>query len=305
MRRSLFFLFCFITQFLFAQDTLYGTITVKKNRKLVKSMRVFNYPLVKSKEKEGLNTELFKYNERGDVFLHSNFYNNTNETYEYDSTGRLMTMSIYNTYLRTFDYKDTFAYDDNGRLVKKLRFSYNKFNVGRRDVSPPQGSGSQNYVPEGVVFSEEYKYDPAGKLIYKINKREMQFSYFTYVYDSAGNQVEERAVSVRRQDLNGKIKEDTLVVINSTAYDEYMNPVKYETKNTRGETLQASINKFDTKGHKVETQVFDGTFALRQKFLFTYDEFGNMVQQLYYDYRQVNGKSVQSTETKIKYVIEY
>jgi hypothetical protein len=284
---------------------LYGTISVKKNKKKVKTMTVFNYPKFDSKKKEALKTEFFKYNEYGDVFLHYNFYNNTNETYEYDSARRLISVNMFNTYLRTYMYRDSIGYDEAGRMTAKVRFNIDKYQVGRRDVTPLPGSGAQNYVPEGIIFSESYQYDEKGKLVYKSNKRETQFAYFTYKYDSLGNEIEERSVNVRNRNLSGKLVLDTQVVINYTKYDEYNNPVSYVTMNTRGETLKSTINKYDAKGHKTESQVFNSNFELVQKFAFTYDEWGNMTEQLYSDYHMSKGKQALSTETKIRYEYEF
>jgi hypothetical protein len=304
LKGVIFFFFLHISG-TYAQDTLYGTISVKKNRKKIKSTTAYNYPKIDSKKKDAIKTEFMKYNEQGNIFIHYNYYNNTNETYDYDSSQNLTTVNVFNTYLRTYMYRDSIGYDEHGRMSVKVRFNIDKFQVGRRDVTPLPGSGAQNYVPEGEIFREEYKYDDSGKLIYKSNKRETQFAYFTYKYDSLGNEIEERAVNVRNRSISGKLVLDTQVVINTTKYDDYNNPITYTTTNTRGETLKSTINMYDAKGNKIESQVFDGAFQLRQKYKYTYDEWGNMTKQLYSDYRDLKGKPSLYSETKIEYEIEF
>jgi hypothetical protein len=300
------FLLLFTAAGLYAQDTLYGTISVKKNKKAVKTLTVYNYPHLNSKRKDALKTEFMKYDPAGNLILHYNYYNNTNETYDYDSANLLRNVNVFNTYLRTYMYRDSLGYDEKGRLVAKVRYSIDKFNVGRRDVTPLPNSGAINYVPEGVIFSETYRYDDEGKLVYKANKRETQFNYFTYTYDSAGNPVEEKDVSVRKRNNGTGWVNDTLVVINYTKYDDYSNPVTYVSKNSRGEVFKSTINRYDEKGRKVEAQVFDASFQLKQKFQYSYDEWGNMTGQLYADYAGVkDGKPLLSTETKIIYEYEF
>jgi hypothetical protein len=304
---GVFFLFIFLGIHARAQeDTLLGTISVKKNKKRVKTVTVFNYPELKSKKKDAVKTEFSKYDTYGNIFIHYNYYNQTNETYDYDSLRNLITINVFNTYLRTYMYRDSMSYDEKGRMISKTRFSIEKFNVGRRDVTPLPNSGTGNYVPEGVIFEEEYKYDDKGKLSFKGNKRETQFAYFAYTYDSAGNETQEKAVNVRNKSLSGKLVLDTQVVISYMKYDEAGNCVSFVTKNTRGEVFKSTIDRYDAKGHKVESQVYNSNFELVQKYTYSYDEYGNMTEQLYADYRSMKGsKPVLYSETKIKYEYEF
>src|SRR3989442_659486 len=94
-------LVCFLSFFsladsILAQDSLGTTISVKKNKKVLKSLDVFNYPKIRSKDAEGLLTESSKFNEEGNIFLRSNYYNNTNEMYTYNSKGLLTSVRVYN-----------------------------------------------------------------------------------------------------------------------------------------------------------------------------------------------------------------
>jgi YD repeat-containing protein len=276
--------------FLRAQDTLHRTITVKKNAKKIKSITVYNYPKVNSKQKDAVRTEYSGFDENGHLFLHSNFYNNTNESYEYNDKGAQVSMKVYDIFLKTYMYQDTFLYDPNGLLVEKTRFIYNKLNAGRKDVKPVVPSDNIGYIPDGVLFRETYKYNEKGLLVHKSNDRGERHAFSDYRYDSLGNQVEERSSSCG--------KKDTLTVINITKYDDAGNAVAYATVNTRGETLRSSINKYDSKNRKTETDVFDAAFTMVQKFLFTYDEEGNMTEQKYYDYKS-------RSESKIMYDVAF
>lgn len=273
-----------------AQDSLYHTVIVKKNLKKIKSITVYNYPKINSKQKDAVRTEYSKFDEKGYLFLHSNFYNNTNESYEYNDRGDQVSMKVYDIFLKTYMYQDTFVYDTKGSLTEKTRFMYNKLNAGKKDVKPVVPSDNIGYIPDGVLFKETYKYDEKGLLIYKSNDRGERHTFFNYKYDSLGNEVEEWSSSCG--------KKDTMTVINITKYDDAGNAVSYATINTRGETLRSSINKYDSKNRKTETDVFDGTFTMIQKFLFTYDEEGNMTEQKYYDYKS-------KAESKIMYDIEF
>ena len=296
-------LFSFILIFplagsLFAQDSLGGTIRVKKNVKAVKQLDVFNYPKINSKPKEGLLTETSKFDKDGNIFLRSNFYTNTNETFSYNSKGLLTSVRVYNAYLKSYMYQDSLTYDEMGRLIQKVRFRFNKLNAGGKDVATMSTRGV-NYIPDSVLFLETYSYDGSGKMIYKTNKKGKVFSCFTFGYDSAGQQIRERAVTTY-----GK---DSLVVINLTTYNDASEPVKYIEKNTREEIFRTSINKFDTKGNKLETLIYDGSFSLVQKFEFIYDKGNNMIEQDCIDYTFLKGDKnvVRSSESKIKYVRDW
>ena len=290
----LFILLFSTTGYLFTQDTLNGTISVKKNKKVLKKLDVFNYPKLDSKESEGLLTETSKYDESGNIFLRSNFYNNTNETYSYNSKGQLTSMRVYNAYLKSYMYQDSLTYNEKDLLIQKVRYRFNKLNAGGNDLGGKPTKGI-NYVPDSVIFLEIYRYDEADKMKYKANNKGKVFSCSTFYYDSLGQQIQERAVS-----SYGK---DSLVVIDLTTYDDAGEPVKYVEKNSREEIFKTSINKFDSKGNKVETLTYDGSFSLIQKFEFLYDKEGNMIQQnyFYFKYLKGNKEPVLSSESKIKY----
>src|SRR4051812_29785856 len=126
MRQKLMFFLLLFPFALSAQDSLHHTISVKRNLKKIKTLTVYNYPKVNSKIKDAVRTEFSRYDEQGNIVLHSNFYNNTNETYDYDERGRLKAMKVFNIYLKTYMYQDTFVYNDKGLLAEKTRFMYNK-----------------------------------------------------------------------------------------------------------------------------------------------------------------------------------
>lgn len=279
---------------LFAQDTLGGTISVKKNKKVLKKLDVYNYPKLDSKESEGLLTETSTYDVNGTILLRSNFYNNTNETYSYNSKGQLTSMRVYNAYLKSYMYQDSLTYNERDQLIQKVRFRSNKLNAGGRELGAKPSKGV-DHISDSVLFLETYTYDTIGKLKYKANQKGKIFSCFTFEYDSIGNQIRERAVST-----SGK---DSLIVINTTTYNATGEPVKYVEKNVRDEIFKTSINKFDSKGNKVETLTYDGSFSLMEKFEFLYDKESNMIRQNYfhYNYSKGNKEPVLSSESKIKY----
>lgn len=297
-------LFIITSLFGSAQDSTFSTITVKKNKKHLKSMGVFNAPKFNSPEKDAVQTEWSNYDQDGNLSSHFNFHQNTLEKFIYDKSGRPVLMSTDNTFLKTEISYDTLEYDASGKLKRKVRIP---LTVQSTQLYP--WGDTSKYAMRGVEFCEDYRYDDAGKLVWKINKMRSQYSYFTYKYDSAGNQVEERAVSVRyitygKGGMGGRV--DSLIVINKNGYDAMGNQVSETTYNTGGETLRSRISKFDSKNRITETQIFDASFSLIQKFEYFYDKNDDMIKQLCYDYfTGKDKKQVQNSESKITYKYEY
>ena len=210
-------------------------------------------------------------------------------------------MKVYDTYLNTYSFQDSFVYDEKGLLESKIRYIQKEQLKQKMSTSEiVDGKLAINYPLGGIYYTETYKYDSADFLMLKEIKFPNLIEYNFYKYDSAGflvMQIKKQKILNKKTPSETSYTDTLFLEQKKFSYDDSGNLIQIETLDSYGNT-QVEINKYNAENKMTETSVFDKTKKMIERYYYFYNEKGDLAEQKTYDY-------LHKSESLTKYVYEY
>ncbi|MBI4945653.1 MAG: hypothetical protein HY840_04545 [Bacteroidetes bacterium] len=240
-----------------------------------------------------------------DTFIPQNFM------YEYDEKGNIIKS---NSNDDTAQSKTTYEYDDKGNVLEVKNFGSN----GSVGSSYTHQYNDQGMLTKTIAYNQGYlwitetlQYDSKGNITEDISNYAdgSLKSKQLYKYDAKGNLIEENEYSP--SDSNLFPKGTSCCNVHRYAYDDKGHKTEETDYDSNGDL--AGVNKFDSKGNRIELHIYmkfdnknsgsnsvykyddmgsiieeqtdwtDGTFHSRNKYTYDYDKQGNWVKKIEFE----------------------
>ena len=276
-----------------ASKSIPQTDLVKMNLKgKVKSIIEKTYSVTESSNKPQKNKfrdrTVFQFDINGNM-IEKSIYNekndlNTKFSVQFDQNGKIKETTDYQSYKDFDEYpypkegitnKETYEYDGNGKLIKKITSGAN--------VIPNGSSGFGGYL-EKYEEIYAYEYDTKGNLIQEISadntttedSMDKYNGKTTYRYDDNGNKTEMAAINLD----NGEFRDKATFL-----YDSKNNLIEECYFNLDGSIRRKQCYKYDEKNNLVEKSDYNSvTKVLNIIETSSYDEKENLTESTKFEY---------------------